>query len=104
MDRSFDLPDSNEVGDIVDVMYSQNPDGSLSAGSVDYVEAYTTGTVLAVDNTDGTLSVADAVTGQTDTFGDGDASFSGITPGEDVAVDYYISGGQPQADDVESLG
>ncbi len=104
VDPSLDLPDSNEVGDIVDVMYSQNPDGSLSAGSVNYVEAYTTGTVLAVDNTDGTLSVADAVTGQTDTFGDGDASFSGITPGEDVAVDYYVSGGQPQADDVESLG
>jgi hypothetical protein len=104
VDPSLDLIDSNEVGDLVDVMYSQNPDGSLSAGSVDYVEAYTTGTVLAVDNTDGTLSVADATTGQTDTFGDGDASFSGITPGEDVGVDYYISGGQPQADDVEPLG
>jgi len=82
----------------------QNPDGSLAAQDVEYVEEYATGTVLAVDQNAGTLWIADAVTGQTDTFGDGDASFIGLTPGEDVGVSYYVSGGEPQADDVESLG
>jgi hypothetical protein len=104
VDPALDLPDSNEVGDVVDVTYTQNPDSSLSASNVAYVEEYTTGTVLSVDSDAGTLSIADAITGQTDNFQDGDASLSGLTPGEDVGVDYYVTGGQPQADDVESLG
>jgi hypothetical protein len=103
-DPSLDLPDSNEVGDLVDAMYTQNPDGSLSVQSVNYVEDYTTGEILAVDTDAGTLSVADAVTGQTDTFQQSDADFSGLTTGETVGVDYFVYGGEPQADDVESLG
>jgi hypothetical protein len=102
-DPSLDLQDSNEVGDLVDVMYTQNPDSSLSVQSVDYVEQYTTGTILAVDNDAGTLSIADAVTGQTDTFQQSDADFSNLTTGESVAVDYFVYGGDWQADDVEAL-
>jgi hypothetical protein len=102
-DPSLDLPDSNEVGDLVDVMYTQNPDSSLSVQSVDYVEQYTTGTILAVDNDAGTLSIADAVTGQTDTFQQSDADFSNLTTGESVGVDYFVYGGDWQADDVEAL-
>jgi hypothetical protein len=102
-DPSLDLPDSNEVGDLVDVMYTQNPDSSLSVQSVDYVEQYATGTVLAVDNDAGTLSIADAITGQTDTFQQSDADFSNLTTGENVGVDYFDYGDQLQADDVESL-
>jgi hypothetical protein len=102
-DPSLDLPDSNEVGDLVDVMYTQNPDGSRTVQTVGYVEQYATGTILAVDNDAGTLSIADAVTGQTDTFQQSDADFSNLTTGESVGVDYFGYGGQLQADDVESL-
>jgi uncharacterized membrane protein YgcG len=94
----------NFPGDVVDVTYTQNADGSLTASYVEYVEEYTTGTILAVNTDVGTLDVADAVTGQTDTFQESDADFSGLTVGETVGVDYYVAAGLPQADDVESLG
>jgi hypothetical protein len=103
-DPTADLLSGNSPGDAVDVTYTVNPDGSLSAQDVEYVEEYATGTVLAVDADAGTLDVADAVTGQTDYFQDGDADFSSVTVGETVGVDYYVAAGEPQADDVESLG
>jgi hypothetical protein len=103
-DPTADLLSGNSPGDVVDVTYTVNPDSSLSAQDVEYVEEYATGTVLAVDADAGTLDVADAVTGQTDYFQDGDADFSNVTVGETVGIDYYVSAGQPEADDVESLG
>jgi len=50
-----------------------------------------------------TLAIDDPITGQTETFSPGDASFAGLSPGAPVGVDYYTSAGQLQGDDVESL-
>jgi hypothetical protein len=101
VDPTQDLLDGNAVGDVVDVTYSENPGGILTATDVEFVEEYTTGTVTSADSD--TLAIKDAITGQTDTFSPGDASFAGLSPGASVGVDYYNSAGQLQGDDVESL-
>jgi hypothetical protein len=91
----------NSVGDIVDVTFSQNPNGSLSGSSIAPTEEYTTGTVTAVNSN--TLAIKDAITGQTDTFAPNDATFGPVSRGDVVAVAYYVASGQLEADNVSDL-
>lgn len=100
VDPTQDLLDGNLVGDVVDVTYTQNADGSLSADDVEYAEEYTTGTITAVNSN--LLTINDAVTGDADAFDPGAATFDGISIGQAVGVDFYVAGGQPQADDVSA--
>jgi hypothetical protein len=88
------------VGDVVDVSYYENPDGSLSADDVEYVEQDATGAVSAVSDT--SLAMVDDATGQTDTFsGDPDLGlFTGVSPGDVVDVTYHQSAAGPVADAV----
>jgi hypothetical protein len=94
VDPQEDLTDGFLVGDVVDVSYYQNADGSLSADDVEYVELDATGVVSTVSTvSDASLSLVDDSTGQTDSFGaDPEMGlFDGITPGDDVEVTYHQS-------------
>jgi hypothetical protein len=99
-DPSEDLTDGFLVGDVVDVSYYENPDGSLVADDVEYVEQDATGTVSAVS--DASLTLVDDATGQPETFsGDPDLGlFDGVNPGDAVDVTYHQSAAGPVADAV----
>jgi Domain of unknown function (DUF5666) len=91
VDPSEGLTDGFLVGDVVDVSYYANGDGSLRADDVEYVEQDATGVVSAVS--DGGLTLVDDVTGQPDMFS-GDAGlglFDGVNPGDHVDVTYHQS-------------
>ena len=91
VDPAAGLTDGFLVGDAVDVSYYQNPDGTLSADDVEYVEQDATGAVSAVS--DASLTLVNDATGQPDTFsGDPELGlFDGVTPGDEVDVTYHQS-------------
>ena len=99
-DPSEDLTDGFLVGDVVDVSYYANGDGSFTADDVEYVEQEATGVVSAVS--DGSLTLADDATGQPDTFsGDPDLGlFDGVNAGDHVDVTYHQSAAGLVADAV----
>jgi hypothetical protein len=110
VDPSSGLTDGFQVGDLVDVTYTQNGDGSLSASDVQYVEEETTGQVTSVTTSDsgGSVTITDDNTGQPDTFVadpsngvqiNSDA-FNGVQVGDQIDVCYHVSGGQLVADTV----
>jgi hypothetical protein len=100
VDPTTALTDGFLVGDVVDVSYAENPDGSLSADDVEYVEQDATGVVSSVS--DASLTLVDDATGQPDTFsGDPDMGlFDGVVPGDEVDVTYHQSTGGLVADAV----
>lgn len=99
-DPSEDLTNGFLVGDVVDVSYYANGDGSYAADDVEYVEQDATGVVSAVS--DAGLSLVDDATGQTDTFsGDpGLGLFDGVNAGDHVDVTYHQSAAGLVADAV----
>ena len=101
VDPSAGLTDGFLVGDLVDVSYYQNPDGSLSADDVEYVEQDATGVVSTV--ADATLTLVDDATGQPDTFSADPAMglFDGVNPGDQVDVTYHQSATGNVADAVD---
>jgi hypothetical protein len=101
VDPTAALTDGFLVGDIVDVTYYENPDGSLSADDVEYVEQDATGVVSGVS--DGSLTLTDQATGQPDTFiGDPEMGlFDGVNPGDQVDVTYHESASGFVADAVD---
>jgi hypothetical protein len=79
------------VGDVVDVTYTQQGDGSLDASDVEYVEQEATGTVTAVS--DGSMTITDDTSGQAVSF-TADPSlgmFDGVALGDAVDVFYHQS-------------
>jgi Domain of unknown function (DUF5666) len=100
VDPDDDLTDGFLVGDLVDVSYFQNPDGTLSADDVEYVEDDATGVVSTVS--DGAVTIVDDSNGQTETFSaDPDMDlFDGITPGDEVDVTYHEAAAGDVADAV----
>jgi hypothetical protein len=101
VDPTAALTDGFLVGDVVDVTYYENADGSLSADDVEYVEADATGVVS--DVSDGSLTLTDPAIGQPDTFiGDPDLGlFDGVNPGDQVDVTYHESAAGDVADAVD---
>jgi Domain of unknown function (DUF5666) len=101
VDRTAGLTDGFLVGDVVDVSYYENPDGTLSADDVEYVEQDATGVVSTVS--DATLTVLDDATGQPDSFSaDPEMGlFDGVTPGDQVDVTYHESAAGYVADAVD---
>ena len=100
VDPASGLIDGFLVGDVVDVSYSQNDDGSFTADDVEYVEQDATGVVSTVS--DSSLTLVDDATGQSDTFsGDADMGvFDGVNPGDAVDVTYHQSAAGLVADAV----
>jgi hypothetical protein len=110
VDPSSGLTDGFQMGDLVDVTYTQNSDGSLTATDVQYVEEETTGQVTSVTTSQngGSVTITDDNTGQPDTFVadpsngvqiNSDA-FDGVQVGDQLDVCYHVSGGQLVADTV----
>jgi Domain of unknown function (DUF5666) len=110
VDPSSGLTDGFQVGDLVDVTYTQNSDGTLRATDVQFVEEDATGKVTSVTTTTngGSLTIADDNTGQSDTFiADPNngvqinaRAFTGVSVGDQVDVTYHQSAGKQVADTV----
>ena len=101
LDPTAGLTDGFLVGDVVDVSYHQNTEGSLSADDVEYVEQDAMGVVSAVG--DASLTLVDDATGQPDTItADPDMGFfDGVNPGDQVDVTYHQSAAGYVADAVD---
>jgi hypothetical protein len=101
---SSDVTNGFQVGDVVDVVYTQADGGSPVASDVEYVEQEASGTVTSVGAT--TLSITDADSGQAETFLAGKNMdiaanvFDGVHVGDSVDVSYHTSGGKLVADAV----
>lgn len=110
VDPSSGLTDGYQPGDLVDVTSTTNPDGSLQAIDVNYVEEDATGPVTTVTTSanGSSLTVADTSSGSSVTvYADPsngvqiDAyAFNGISVGDDVSVTYHQSAGHLIADTV----
>jgi archaellum component FlaF (FlaF/FlaG flagellin family) len=96
-----DITDGFQVGDVVDVSYADNGDGTFDASDVEYVEQDVSGTVTAVS--DGSMTITDADTGQPETFtaDPADAMFDGVSVGDEVDVNYHQSGSQQVVDSID---
>jgi hypothetical protein len=101
VDPTAGLTDGFLVGDVVDVSYYDNADGSLSADDVEYVEQDATGVVSAVS--DASLTLVDDATGQPDIFSTdpGMGLFDGVSNGDQVDVTYHASAAGDVADAVD---
>lgn len=110
VDPSSGLTDGFQVGDLVDVTYTQNGDGTLNATDVQFVEEEANGTVTSVTTAanGGSLTIADDDTGQSETFNADPnngvqinaRAFNGVSVGDNVDVTYHQSAGQLVADTV----
>lgn len=98
------ITDGFDVGDVVDVTYTEDSDGSLDASDVEYVEDDATGVVIAVGA--GSLTVTDDSTGNPDTFtaDPGAGMFDGVEIGDEVDVTYHVGVGVDVVDNVDDSG
>jgi Domain of unknown function (DUF5666) len=101
---SSDITDGFQVGDLVDVTYTDNGDGTYDASDVEYVEQDATGTVTAVS--DGSMTFIDSDSGQPVTVTADPAAgvFDRVAVGDEVDVNYHQSGTQLVADEVDDGG
>ena len=100
-----DVTDGFQSGDLVDVTYTQNQDGSFTASDVEYVEQDASGTVTSVSGT--SMTITDSNTGQSESFVTGPngvevdgPGFQGVSVSDQVDVTYHQSAGQLVADSV----
>lgn len=107
---SSDLIDGFRTGDVVDVTYVQNGDGTLTATDVEYVELNASGTVTAV--TPQSVTITDSATGASETFVADPSlglqlctrAFDGIHVGDQIDVTYHQSAAGLVADSVDDPG
>jgi hypothetical protein len=104
------LTDGFQSGDVVDVTYVQNSDGSLQATDVQYIEQDASGVVTAVSSTK--LTITNGTTGQSETFtadpNNGlqlfTYAFDGVHVGDQIDVCYHQSASGLIADSVNDQG
>jgi uncharacterized protein DUF5666 len=101
VDPSSGLTDGFAVGDLVDVSYAQNADGSESADDVEYAEQDVSGQVTAVSGASITVAGQASEAPLTITADPGQGLFDGILAGDEVEVTYHQSAGGPVADSVD---
>jgi hypothetical protein len=107
---SSDLTDGFQNGDVVDITYVQNSDGSLTATDVEYVEQDASGTVTAVSAQ--SVTITDSSTGASETFIADPSSglelctyaFDGVHVGDQIDVTYHQSAAGLVADSVDDPG
>jgi Domain of unknown function (DUF5666) len=101
VDPASGLTDGFLVGDVVDVTYAPNADGSLSADDVEYVEQDVSGTVAAVS--DGRITVVGSEGGPSVTIAADPAAglLGGVAVGDQVDVTYHQSASGPLADSLD---
>lgn len=110
VDPSAGLTDGYQPGDLVDVTSTTNPDGSLQAVGICFVEKQASGVVTAITTSasGGSLTLEDADSGDSLTvYADPSSgveidahAFNGISVGDQVSVTYHQSAGQQIADTV----
>ncbi len=89
------------VGDVVDVTYCQNDDGSLSADDVEYVEQDAVGPVSAVSESSVTLIDQDSAQAETFAADPDMGLFDGVNTGDQVDVTYHQSATGDVADAID---
>jgi hypothetical protein len=106
---SSDITDGFDVGDVVDVTYTQESSGTLDAGDVEYVEGDDSGIVTAVSAN--SLTIADSTTGEPDVFVADTGgiqlstdAFTGISVGDDVDISFHTTAAGLVADSVTDSG
>jgi uncharacterized protein DUF5666 len=104
--NSADVTSGFHSGDLVDVTYVKNADGTLTASDVQYVEEEASGIVTAVSAN--SVTITDGSSGQSETFTASPNgvqlnthAFSGIRVNDQIDVCYHQSGGQLVADTVD---
>jgi hypothetical protein len=98
---SPDITDGFHVGDVVDVTYADNGDGTHDAGEVEYVEQDVTGTVTAVRGGSMTITSDDSGAQLTLTADPSQGLFAGVAVGDQVDINYHQSGSLLVVDSVE---
>jgi hypothetical protein len=102
---SVELAVGYQLGDMVDVTYSQDPDGTLYVTDIEYVENDSTGVVQSVSQ--GGLTIIDDSSSQADTF-IADPSLQllqGVALGDEVDVSWHqAANGASVADSVSDFG
>ena len=98
---SPDITDSFQVGDVVDVSYVDNGDGTLDAGDVEYVEQDASGTVTAVSDGSVTIDPDDSGQPQTFTADPTQGLFDGVAVGDQIDINYHQSGSRQVLDSVD---
>ena len=101
MDLSSALTDGFAVGDVVDVSYAQNTDGSLTADDVEYAEQDASGQVTAVSSAGITVAGQGGGAPLTIAADPAQGLFDGILAGDEVDVTYHQSANGPVADSVD---
>jgi hypothetical protein len=101
VDPSSGLTGGFAVGDVVDVAYHENPDGSLGGDDVEYAEQDASGQVSAVGDASITVSPQPAGTPLTITADPAQGLFDGILVGDQVDVAYHQAATGPVADSVD---
>jgi hypothetical protein len=104
VDPTTGLTDGFLAGDVVDVSYSQNADGSYDVSDIEYVENDSVGVVTAV--TPVTVTITDSINGTSETFiaDPTENMFSGVTPGDAIDVTWHqAAAGLMAADNVDDL-
>ncbi|MGO9752597.1 MAG: hypothetical protein ACLP22_14075 [Solirubrobacteraceae bacterium] len=102
---SAELAAGYELGDTVDVSYSQDPDGSLYVTGIEYLENDSTGVVVSVSQD--AVTIIDASTSQPDVFSadPSEQLFEGVAIGDEVDVTWHeATDGGSIADSVDDLG
>jgi hypothetical protein len=98
VDRTSGLTDGFDTGDLVDVAYAQDADGSLSADDVEYVEQDLAGTVTAVSDTSITVAAGNGGPSATVAADPDEGLLSGVAVGDQVDVTYHQSASGSVAD------
>lgn len=106
---SAELTGGFQIGDVVDVTYVHNSDGSLSATDVEYVEQDASGVVTAVSSQ--SVTITDSSSGSSETFvADSNGlqlctyAFDGVHVGDQIDVTYHQSAAGLVADSVDDPG
>jgi len=101
VDPAADLTSGFLVGDVVDVTYAQNADGSLVADDVEYAEQDASGVVTAVS--DSSVTIGGQPDGSSATIAADPALglFEGVAAGDTVDVTYHQSGPRLVADAID---
>jgi hypothetical protein len=92
------ITDGFAVGDVVDVTYLQQSDGTLDASDVQLVEHDATGTVASVS--DGSVTINVGSHQYTFTADPSQGMFDGVALGDSIDVTFHQSAGQFVADSV----
>jgi hypothetical protein len=99
---TLDLTSGFVLGDQLDITYTQSG-AVLVAGDLAYYDQDAIGTVTSIDAGSVTIELSGTTAVQTFTDDPMNATFDGISVGDQIDVTYHLSSGQPAVDSVNDL-